>query len=166
MADQTAKGEELERKAEKTLGGWGIFCNKYDEAADLFDSAAICFKLAKNCILLPLSLSSLSFSAAIALRNCSSCNAFKLTCLDTGIAGERAGSVSIKLADCHLKVSLSFLFSADATQSLNQAVKLFLEIGRLNMAARYYKNLVDSMDEGDVAKFTDAAQEYDSMTRL
>ncbi|RRT74464.1 hypothetical protein B296_00032322, partial [Ensete ventricosum] len=163
MADQTAKGEELERKAAKTLGGWGIFCNKYDEAADLFDSAAICFKLAKNCILLPLSLSSLSFSAAIALplglvgEVCTAAKEhsdyvaavlFLLVRLD--------GSLSVK------QVS----FSADATQSLNQAVKLFLEIGRLNMAARYYKNLVDSMDEGDVAKFTDAAQEYDSMTRL
>ncbi|KAJ8506813.1 hypothetical protein OPV22_007699 [Ensete ventricosum] len=118
MADQTAKGEELERKAEKTLGGWGIFCNKYDEAADLFDSAAICFKLAKN--------------------------------------WERAGSVSIKLADCHLKLhskheaASAYVDAAncykkisiqDATQSLNQAVKLFLEIGRLNMAARYYKEL-------------------------
>ncbi|THU65163.1 hypothetical protein C4D60_Mb05t00770 [Musa balbisiana] len=261
MADQTEKGDELEQKAEKTLGGWGIFGNKYDDAADLFDKAANCFKLAKNCILLSLSLSSISFSAAIALR-------------------ERAGSVYFKLADCHLKLdskheaASAYVDAAncykkisiqDAIQSLNQAVKLFLEIGRLNMAARYYKaadlfqseevttsanqckqkvaqfaaqmeqypkaieiyealarhsvnnsllrygvkgillnagichlckgdvvaitnaleryqeidptflgtreykllaDLADSMDEGDVAKFTDAAQEYDSMTRL
>jgi hypothetical protein len=30
-------------------------------------------------------------------------------------------------------------FNADAAQALNQAVNLFLEIGRLNMAARYSK---------------------------
>ncbi|CAL9158625.1 unnamed protein product [Musa hybrid cultivar] len=118
MADQTAKGDELEQKAEKTLGGWGIFGNKYDDAADLFDKAANCFKLAKN--------------------------------------WEKAGSVYFKLADCHLKLdskheaASAYVDAAncykkisiqDATQSLNQAVKLFLEIGRLNMAARYYKEL-------------------------
>lgn len=30
-------------------------------------------------------------------------------------------------------------FSAEAANSLNQAVNLYLEIGRLNMAARYCK---------------------------
>ncbi|RWW32338.1 hypothetical protein GW17_00003001 [Ensete ventricosum] len=30
----------------------------------------------------------------------------------------------------------------------------------------YFSFLADSMDEGDVVKFTDALQEYDSMTRL
>jgi len=30
-------------------------------------------------------------------------------------------------------------FNAEAAQALNQAVNLFLEIGRLNMAARYSK---------------------------
>lgn len=51
MADQTAKGEEFEKKAEKKLAGWGIFGSKYDDAAELFDKAANCFKLAKNCML-------------------------------------------------------------------------------------------------------------------
>lgn len=31
------------------------------------------------------------------------------------------------------------MFDADAAQALNNAVNLFLEIGRLNMAARYSK---------------------------
>lgn len=56
MADQTAKGDDLEQKAEKKLAGWGIFGSKYDDAADLFDKAANFFKLAKNCNVLPLSL--------------------------------------------------------------------------------------------------------------
>ncbi|CAL9098296.1 unnamed protein product [Musa textilis] len=118
MADQTAKGEEFEKKAEKKLAGWGIFGSKYDDAAELFDKAANCFKLAKN--------------------------------------WDRAGSVYIKLANCHLKfdskheAASAYVDAAncykkisvqDASQSLSQAVKLLLEIGRLNMAARYCKEL-------------------------
>ena len=49
MADQVAKGEEFEKKAEKKLKGWGIFGSKYDDAADLFDKAGNCYKLAKAC---------------------------------------------------------------------------------------------------------------------
>ncbi|XP_042377716.1 alpha-soluble NSF attachment protein-like [Zingiber officinale] len=118
MADQNAKGEEFVQKAEKKLSGWGIFGSKYDDAADLYEKACNCFKLAKN--------------------------------------WDKAGSVYIKLADCHLKLeskheaASSYVDAAncykkisiqDATQSLDQAVNIFLEIGRLNMAARYCKEL-------------------------
>ncbi|KAG6513480.1 alpha-soluble NSF attachment protein-like [Zingiber officinale] len=118
MADQSAKAEEFVQKAEKKLSGWGIFGSKYDDAADLFEKAANWFKLAKN--------------------------------------WDRAGSVYIKIADCQLKLdskheaATSYVDAAncykkisiqDAAESLNQAVNLFLEIGRLNMAARYCKEL-------------------------
>ncbi|XP_074585193.1 alpha-soluble NSF attachment protein-like [Curcuma longa] len=118
MADQSAKAEEFVQKAEKKLSGWGIFGSKHDDAADLFEKAANCFKLAKN--------------------------------------WDRAGSVYIKIADCRLKLdskheaASSYVDAAncykkisiqDAAESLNQAVNLFLEIGRLNMAARYCKEL-------------------------
>ena len=36
----------------------------------------------------------------------------------------------------------------------------------LKILAPSLQDLADSMDEGDVVKFTDALQEYDSMTRL
>lgn len=49
MGDQFARGEEFERKAEKKLTGWGLFGNKQDDAAELFEKAANCFKLAKSC---------------------------------------------------------------------------------------------------------------------
>ncbi|KAH0435404.1 hypothetical protein IEQ34_026616 [Dendrobium chrysotoxum] len=48
MADQTARGEEFEKKAEKKLAGWGLFGSKYEDAADLYEKAANCFKLGKN----------------------------------------------------------------------------------------------------------------------
>lgn len=49
MADQSARGDDFEKKAEKKLSGWSFFGSKTDEAADLFDKAGNCFKLAKNC---------------------------------------------------------------------------------------------------------------------
>ena len=49
MGDQLVRGEEFEKKAEKKLSGWGLFGSKYEDAADLFDKAANCFKLAKSC---------------------------------------------------------------------------------------------------------------------
>ncbi|WOK96560.1 alpha-soluble NSF attachment protein [Canna indica] len=116
--EQTARGDEFEKKADQKLAGWLIFGPNYDDAADLLDKAANCFKLAKN--------------------------------------WERAGLVYIKLASCHLKsdskheAASAYVDAAncykkisvkDTAQSLSQAVDLFLEIGRLNMAARYCKEL-------------------------
>lgn len=49
MGDQLARGEEFEQKAEKKLSGWGLFGSKHEDAAELFDKAANCFKLAKSC---------------------------------------------------------------------------------------------------------------------
>lgn len=49
MADQLARAEEFEKKAEKKLTSWGLFGSKYEDAADLFDKAANSYKLAKSC---------------------------------------------------------------------------------------------------------------------
>ncbi|CAI8597400.1 unnamed protein product [Vicia faba] len=48
MADQLARAEDFEKKAEKKLSGWGLFGSKFEDAADLFDKAANSFKLAKS----------------------------------------------------------------------------------------------------------------------
>ncbi|RWW32340.1 hypothetical protein BHE74_00028436 [Ensete ventricosum] len=142
MADQTAKGDDLEQKAEKKLAGWGIFGSKYDDAADLFDKAANFFKLAKNCNVLPLSL----FSGS----DCGHAGRSFMMQLDSK---HEAASTFVNAANCYKKISLqgnlhyffslltvkTLSISADAAESLNQAVNLFLEIGRLNMAARYCK---------------------------
>lgn len=133
MADQTARGDDFEKRAEKKLSGWSFFGSKTDEAVDLYEKAANCFKLAKN--------------------------------------WERAGSVYIKLANCHLKLdskheaASAYVDAAncykkysmkDATISLDQAVNLFLEIGRLNMAARYCKELGELHEqEQDIEKAMD-----------
>ncbi|XP_057475444.1 alpha-soluble NSF attachment protein-like [Actinidia eriantha] len=120
MADQKARGEDFEKKAEKKFSGWGLFGSKYEDAADLFEKAANSFKLAKS--------------------------------------WDQAGSVYVKLANCHLKLDSKHEAAgayADAAHCykktntiesiscLEQAVNLFLEIGRLNMSARYYKEIAE-----------------------
>nr|WJV41845.1 alpha-soluble NSF attachment protein [Phlomoides rotata] len=120
MGDHLARAEEFEKKAEKKLSGWGLFGSKYEDAADLFDKAANAFKLSKS--------------------------------------WDQAGAVYVKLASCHLKLDSKHEAAnayADAAHCykksnikesiscLEQSVNLFLEIGRLNMSARYYKEIAE-----------------------
>ncbi|XP_077216047.1 alpha-soluble NSF attachment protein 2-like [Tasmannia lanceolata] len=118
MGDYGGKGEELEKKAEKKLSGWGLFGSKYEDASDLFDKAANSYKLSKS--------------------------------------WDKAGGVYIKLANCHLKLeskheaASAYVDAAncykktsaqEAMSCFNNAMNLFMEIGRLNMAARYCKEI-------------------------
>ncbi|XP_030924279.1 alpha-soluble NSF attachment protein-like [Quercus lobata] len=118
MSDQIAKGEEFEKKAAKKIKGWGLFGSKYEDAAELYEKSANSFKLAKS--------------------------------------WDRAGSVFIKLANCHLKAdskheaATAYASAAncykktsnkDAISCLDQAVNIFLDIGRHNMAAKHCKEI-------------------------
>ncbi|KAL1559292.1 alpha-soluble NSF attachment protein-like [Salvia divinorum] len=120
MGDHTAKGADFEKKAEKKLSGWGFFGSKYEDASDLFEKAANSYKLAKS--------------------------------------WDQAGAVYVKLANCHLKLDSkheaanSYAEAAhcykksnirESISCLEQSVNLFLDIGRLNMSARYYKEIAE-----------------------
>ncbi|EMS58918.1 Alpha-soluble NSF attachment protein [Triticum urartu] len=99
-----------------------------------------------------------------------------------GDTGNRAASVYIKIANCHLKgdskheAASAYVEAAncykkfspqEAAQALDQAVNLFLEIGRLSMAARYCKDIGEIyQQEQDLEKASDylerAADLFDS----
>ncbi|KAJ3698386.1 hypothetical protein LUZ61_002091 [Rhynchospora tenuis] len=133
MGDFEAKGDELERKAEKKLAGWGIFGSKQEDAADLYDKAANQFKLAKKW--------EKAANAYVKLANCH----LKME------SKHDAASAYVEAANCYKKYSVQ-----DAGQALNQAVSLFLENGRLNMAARYCKDLGEMYEQGqDLEKAMD-----------
>ncbi|KAG6512564.1 hypothetical protein ZIOFF_030689 [Zingiber officinale] len=173
MADQNAKGEEFVQKAEKKLSGWGIFGSKYDDAADLYEKACNCFKLAKNwpdrffsnvdneCpylkdhpklkeqmvpILINLTIDlvetlTLDTEKELQMFSATSLIMPPLTNIRKKLlfvleSKHEAASSYVDAANCYKKISIQ-----DATQSLDQAVNIFLEIGRLNMAARYCKEL-------------------------
>ncbi|KAK4761989.1 hypothetical protein SAY87_029873 [Trapa incisa] len=144
MGDQLARGEEFVKKAEKKLNSWSFLGSKYEDAADLFDKAANCFKLAK--------------------------------------AWDRAGLTYIRLSDCHLKceskheAASSYVDAAncykktsskEAIACLERAVNLFMEIGRLNMSARYYKEIAELYEseqnmQGAIDNFERAAELFES----
>lgn len=144
MADHITKGEEFEKKAEKKLSGWGLFGSKFEDAAELYEKAANSFKLAKS--------------------------------------WDKAGSINIKLANCHLKLDSKHeaanayadaancykkTSNKEAIACLEQAAAIFLEIGRLNMAARYYKEIgelyeVDQNLQQAIEKFEQAAELFQS----
>ncbi|XP_073316481.1 alpha-soluble NSF attachment protein-like [Primulina huaijiensis] len=124
MGDQIARAEEFEKKAEKKVGGWAFFGSKQEDAADLFDKAANAYKLGKS--------------------------------------WDQAGAVYIKLANCYLKLDSKHeaanayadaahcykkTNSKESIHCLQQSVNLFLDIGRLNMSARYYKEIAELYEQ-------------------
>lgn len=73
-------------------------------------------------------------------------------------SGDKAGATYIKLANCHSKLDSKHeaaqayadaahcykkTSTKEAVSCLEQAVNLFLDIGRLNMSARYYKEIAE-----------------------
>ncbi|KAK6932946.1 hypothetical protein RJ641_035840, partial [Dillenia turbinata] len=136
MTDQAGRGEEFLRQAEKKINSWGLFGSKYEDAADFYDKAANCFKLAKSC--------TLSLSLSLYSNR------------------DQAGSTYVKLAGCHLKLdskheaAQAYADAAhcykkttikEAISCLGESVNLFLDIGRLNMAARYYKEIAELYEQ-------------------
>ncbi|CAK9167927.1 unnamed protein product [Ilex paraguariensis] len=118
MEKQIVKGEELEKKADKKISSWGLFGSRYEDAAEFYQRAANSFKLAKSWDRAAL--------VNIKLANCH----LKLD------SKQEAASAYVDAANCYKKTS-----NKQAIACLDQAVNLFLENGRLNMAARYSKNI-------------------------
>ncbi|KAF3558236.1 hypothetical protein F2Q69_00015020 [Brassica cretica] len=141
MGDHLVRAEEFEKKAEKKLNRWGIFGSKYEDAADLLEKAANSYKLAKSCFM---------FNSPAVYT----VNVFNVWI----VSGDQAGNAYLKLADCHLKsdskhdAANAYAEAAkcykkvdtnEAASCLERAVNIFCEIGRLNMAARYYKEIAE-----------------------
>ncbi|XP_028778803.1 alpha-soluble NSF attachment protein 2-like [Neltuma alba] len=120
MADQLARAQEFEAKAEKKLNSWGLFGSKYEDAADLFDKAANSYKLAKAW--------DKAGPTYIKLANCY----FKVE------SKHEAAQAYVDAAHCYKKTNIS-----EAVSCLDKAVNTFCEIGRLSMAARYFKEIAE-----------------------
>ncbi|RZC63183.1 hypothetical protein C5167_024933 [Papaver somniferum] len=143
MAD-IAKGEELEKKAEKKINGWAVFGSKYEDAAEFYEKAANCYKIAK----------AWDKAAAVYLK-LAGCH-LKLD------SKHEAASAYVDAANSYKKIS-----AKDAMSCFDQAVNQFMEIGRFNMAARYCKEIgelceVEQDFEKSIAYFERAADLFQS----
>lgn len=120
MGDLEAQGLEYEQKAEKKLKGWGIFGTKYDDAAELLEKAGNSYKLAKAW--------DKAAQAYVKLANCH----MKLE------SKHEAASAYVDAANCYKKTQ-----PQEAIKALGTAVQLYMEIGRLSMAAKYLKDIAE-----------------------
>ncbi|KAF9593610.1 hypothetical protein IFM89_024261 [Coptis chinensis] len=118
MGDQIARGEDFEKKAEKKINGWALFGSKYEDASELYEKSANCFKLAKSW--------DKAAAVYIKLANCH----LKLD------SKHEAASAYVDAANAYKKIS-----PKEAITCLENAVNCFTEIGRLNMAARHAKEI-------------------------
>lgn len=144
MADNIQRGEEFEKKAEKKISGWGLFGSKYEDAADFYDKAANCFKLAKSW--------DRAGSTYVKLSNC-------YTKLDSK---HEAAQAYADAGHCYKKTS-----AKEAISCLEQAANLFLDNGRFNMAGKYYKEIAELYEleqnfEQAIIYFEKAADIYQS----
>jgi alpha-soluble NSF attachment protein len=124
MADNVSKGNELFAKADKKLKGFGFFGNKYEEAAELLEKAANYYKLGK------------AWAEAV--------EAYRLLAQTQLKQNSKhdAATAFVEGAKCAAKVS-----GTDAVQLLQQAVELYTDMGRLNMAARQLRDIAEQQEK-------------------
>jgi len=120
MENAASRADECMAKAQKKLQGWSLFGKKYDEVAELFQQAANQYKLAKAWN-----------DAAEAYKQLAD------VCLKMDSKHE-AATAYVEGAKVCAKVNAPV-----ATFMLQQAVSLYTEMGRLNMAARQLKELAE-----------------------
>lgn len=126
MGDFEKQGAEFEAKAEKKMKGWGMFGSKWDEAADLLEKAANSYKLGKCW--------QKAAGAFIKLADCQ----FKME------SKHEAASCYVDAANCYKKTDLT-----EAVNMLDKACGIFMETGRLSMAARHFKDMGEILEKDE-----------------
>ncbi|KAD5317183.1 hypothetical protein R6Q59_032515 [Mikania micrantha] len=124
MSDQIAKGEDLEKQAEKKLKGWAFFGSKHEDAADLYEKAANFYKIGKSW--------DQAGAVYVKLAEC-------FLKLDSK---HEAASAYADAGHCYKKTS-----STECISHLEKALDLFMEIGRLGMSARYCKEIAELYEQ-------------------
>ncbi|KAH0735741.1 hypothetical protein KY290_011400 [Solanum tuberosum] len=119
MGDQISRGEELVKKAEKKLNGWGIFGSKYHDAADLLYKAVDRFKLAK------------SWDRVGAVY-------VKLASCHLKLDQKHEASHSYDIVADYYKMTKNL---TEAISCLEKAAHILLDIGRLNATTGHYQEI-------------------------
>jgi len=125
MANYEAKGKDFLAKANKKLGGWSLFGNKYEDAAELLEQAANQFKLAK------------------AWKDAAETYA-RLAEVHVKLDSKHESASSwTEAANAHKKAGAT----PDAVRCYMNAVGCFQDMGRLQMAARQLKTIAELNEE-------------------
>jgi alpha-soluble NSF attachment protein len=125
MSDSVAKGDDLFAKADKKLKSFGFFGNKNEEAAELLEKAANYYKLGK--------------AWAEAARAYTTLAEVQLK-LDSK---HDAATAYVEGAKCAMKAP----GGGGGVAMLQQAVDLYTDMGRLNMAARQLKEIGEAQEK-------------------
>ncbi|KAG1680399.1 hypothetical protein FOA52_015490 [Chlamydomonas sp. UWO 241] len=128
MSSETlARAAEYKKTAEKKLKGWGVFSNRYEDAAEYWEKAANNYKLGKAWP-----------DAAECYMQLAACN-LKLD------SKHDAATSFVEASKCAAKGP-----NADqAPKMLSQAVALYTDLGRLNMAARQLRDIAEMAEKSD-----------------
>ncbi|EFJ20447.1 hypothetical protein SELMODRAFT_109073 [Selaginella moellendorffii] len=141
MGDYEEKAQEYEKKAEKKLKGWNLLGGKYDDAAEYLEKAANNYKLAK----------SWDRGAECYLR---------LAEVSMKMESKpEAAQAYVEAAKCYMKKR-----PKEAVKMLNMATKLFMELGRLSVAAKHFKDIAEIYEKQDDLEF--AVQFYERAADL
>ncbi|GBF96606.1 hypothetical protein Rsub_09352 [Raphidocelis subcapitata] len=124
MADAVGKGDAFMAAADKKLKSFGFFGNKYEEAAELLEKAANNYKLGKAWR-----------PAAEAYK--------QLAAVQMKLDSKHdAASSYVEGAKALMKAS-----PAEAVPLLQQAVEVYTDMGRLNMAARQLREIAEAQEK-------------------
>merc|ERR1711934_412936 len=114
---------EAKAKAEKKLKSWGMFGNKYEDAADLYEQAANSFKLGKQWE-----------EAAKCFDQLAECHV-KLDSIHEAASAMSSAAGCIKKAEP--KKAIPFY---------NKSADYFCNLGRLGMAAKSYREAAEQLE--------------------
>ncbi|KAI7744933.1 hypothetical protein M8C21_016832, partial [Ambrosia artemisiifolia] len=169
MSDQIAKGEDFEKQADKKLRDWKLFGSKHEDAADLYEKAANFYKIGKSSGLFDeikgnfYSRQTRRFGSVTVgdSRNLDSKHEAANAYADAGSHMKSFGPsplyFHVNMTD-HILLSpfilkkfshrISGYFAlAECISRLEQALDLYMEIGRLSMSARFCKEIAELYEQ-------------------
>ncbi|KAL0482507.1 alpha-soluble NSF attachment protein [Acrasis kona] len=126
----TTKGDEFLEQAEKKLKGWGLLSNKYEDALELYSKAINIYKMNK--------------ASADVLQRTVACHNKCDSKYDAATALNEAGQMLKKMPD-NIEASV---------RVMSESVEIFLELGKLNQAAKIEKEIGEALEE--VENYADA----------
>ncbi|KAL0477968.1 alpha-soluble NSF attachment protein [Acrasis kona] len=129
----TTKGDEFLEQAEKKLKGWGLLSNKYEDALELYSKAINIYKMNKAWD-----------KAADVLQRTVACHNKCDSKYDAATALNEAGQMLKKMPD-NIEASV---------RVMSESVEIFLELGKLNQAAKIEKEIGEALEE--VENYADA----------